>query len=132
MPRSLILAAIFVSSACAAIWPEQLGKYQRKSILAMDPVEDDTGWREYGPDGAERADYGPFRVAAWRFKDVTGAYAASLELSGVRVGNYLVQCDGKCPKDLPQLADASLPHVLHASIPILTTYLPAKGLEIGR
>jgi hypothetical protein len=110
------------------MWPEQLGTYQRKSTSALDPAPDDTGWHEYGPDGGERADYGPFHVAAWRFKDTTGAYAASLEISGVRVGNYLVQCEGNCPKDLPQLADAALPKVSHASLPTLNTYLPPKGL----
>jgi hypothetical protein len=129
MPRSLILAAVFISSACAGtMWPDKLGNYQRNSVSALDPASGDPSWGEYGPDGGERADYGPFRVAAWRFKDTTGAYAASLGLNGVRVGNYLMQCDGKCPKDLPQLADASLPHVLHTSIPTLNTYFPAKGL----
>ena len=124
MPRSLILAALFASSACAAIWPEQMGPYQRQSVsrffLPPDP--------EDGLEAGEGADYGPFQVKAFRYKDTTGAYAVSLELSGVRVGNYLVKCDGKCPKDLPQLADASLPHVSHTSVPILNTYLPPKGL----
>jgi hypothetical protein len=125
MPRSLILAAIFASSAFAAMWPEQLGTYQRKSAAA---VETSPVLAENGLEAAERADYGAFQVTAWRFKDTTGAYAASLELSGVRVGNYLVECDGKCPKDLPQLADSALPKVSHASIPTLNTYLPLKGL----
>ena len=40
----------------------------------------------------------------------------------------MVTCEGKCPKDLPQLADASLPHVSHASIPTLESYFPSKGL----
>src|ERR1700734_855262 len=125
MPRSLILAAIFVSSACAATWPEQLGTYQRKSAAS---VETSPVLAETGLESGERADYGAFRVTAWRFKDPTGAYAASLELSGVRVGNYLVQCEGDCPKDLAQLADRSLPKVSHTSIPTLNTYLPPKGL----
>jgi hypothetical protein len=127
MPRSLILAVVFASSTYgAAIWPEHLGQYQRKAVSVLDPG-DDWAWREYGPDGGERADYGSFRVAAWRFKDTTGAYAASLVLNGVRVGNYLVQCDGKCPKDLTTLADASLPQVLHGSVPTLDTYFPGKN-----
>lgn len=128
MPRSLILAAVFVSSACAAIWPEQLGQYQRKSASVADLGPDDHArWEEIGLEAVERADYGAYKVAAWRFKDTTGAYAASLELSGIRVGNYLVQCEGKCPKDLAHLADASLPHVSHAAIPNLESYLPTKG-----
>jgi len=125
MPRSLILAAIFVSSACATIWPEQLGKYQRKSAS---PVDASPGLVEDGLEAAERADYGAFQVTAWRFKDVTGAYAASLQQSGVRLGNYVVGCEGTCTKDFPQLADASLPGISHAAIPTLDTYLPSKGL----
>jgi len=127
MPRSLILAAIFVSSACAAIWPEQLGRYQRKSAEPAETKQSD----EYGLEAVERADYGAFQVTASRFKDVTGAYAASLDASGkgaIRVGNYLVTCQGKCPKDLPDLADVGLPHVSHGSLPTLGTYLPSKNL----
>src|SRR5579862_6389631 len=127
MPRSLILAAIFVSSACAAsIWPDQLGENRRQSSETLPGSA--AQMSEFGLDTAERARYGAFAVTAWRFKDTTGAYAASLELKGVRVGNYILQCDGKCPKDLPQLADASLPHVSHTSVPTLNTYLPSKGL----
>src|SRR5580658_10235879 len=108
MPRSLILAAFFVSSACAAIWPDRLGEYQRKSAS---PVEIPVGSRaildEDGLDAIERADYGSFQLTASRFKDNTGAYAASLDpssTSAVRVGNYLVSCQGKCPKNLAELA----------------------------
>jgi hypothetical protein len=127
MSRSLILAAVFVSSACGAILPDRLGPYDRQPIEMKGPPAD-AQLTEYGADGWDGADYGGFRVNVWRFKDTTGAYAASLELRGVRVGNYLVECDGKCPKDLPQLADASLPHVSHTSVPILNSYLPPKGL----
>src|SRR5579863_9854871 len=110
MPRGLILAAVFVSSACGAIWPDHLGPYQRKSTAAFPQPQSE----EYGFEAAERADYGPFQVTAWRFKDTTGSYAASLLNTGLRVGNYLVRCEGDCPKNFPQLADASLPHVSHA------------------
>lgn len=126
MSRSLILAALFVSSACAAIWPDRLGPYQRQPLELKGPPVD-AQMAEYATDGWDGADYGAFRVTVWRFKDTTGAYAASLELPGVRVGNYLVQCEGKCPKDLPQLADASLPHVSHAAVPNLESYLPSKA-----
>jgi hypothetical protein len=111
----------------SAIWPEHLGPYYLQPFEIKGPAVD-AQLAEYGADGWDGADYGRFRVYAWRFKDPTGAYAASLDLRGVRVGNYLVQCDGKCPKDLPQLADAALPHVSHTSVPTLNTYLPPKGL----
>jgi hypothetical protein len=84
MPRSLILAVVFASSACAAIWPEKLGQYQRQATSSVSPPQNP----EYGSEVAERADYGPFQVTAARFKDPTGAYAASLESPvGFRVGN---------------------------------------------
>jgi hypothetical protein len=130
MPRGLILAAFFVSSACAAtIWPEKLGEYQRKSET---PAEIDAAKRaqldESGLDSAEKASYGPFQATAWHFKDTTGAYAASLDLLGTRVGNYVLTCEGKCPKDLPKLAETALPHVLQTAIPVLSDYFPSKGL----
>jgi hypothetical protein len=135
MPRSLVLAIFLASSACAAgIWPEKLGEYQRKSTSPGDLGPDDHArWGENGLEAVERADYGSFKVAAWRFKDATGAYAGYLELlqpyiSSFLVGNYLVQCQGECPKGLPQLADASLPHISHGSAPTLSAYFPLKNL----
>src|SRR5580704_8373280 len=128
MPRSLILALAFVASAYGAIWPAKVGDFELKSSSTPASPANPAQLAEYGFDSAEQADYGAFRVTAWRFNDPTGAYAASLEQPGVRVGNYLVECAGKCPKNLPQLLDASLPHVSHASIPTLSHYLPAKGL----
>ncbi len=102
-----------------------MGQYQRQSasrfFLPPDP--------EDGLEAGEGADYGPFQVKAFRFKDTTGAYAASIDFpGGFRVGNYVLTCQGKCPKDLAQLADNALPEVSHASIPTLNTYLPPKGL----
>jgi hypothetical protein len=79
----------------------------------------------------ERADYGSFQAQAWHFKDVTGAYAASLESANkgtVRVGNYLLSCEGKCPKNLAQLADTGLPGVSHGALPTLGSYFPSKNL----
>jgi hypothetical protein len=129
MPRSLILTAVFVSSACAAILPDRLGPYQRQPSEMKGPAID-AQMAEYGADGWDGGDYGDFRVSAWRFKDATGAYAASLDPSakgGIRVGNYLVSCTGECPKNLAALADASLPHVSHGSLPTLSGYFPAKN-----
>jgi hypothetical protein len=125
MSRSLVLAVLFASCACAAIWPDRLGEYQRQSAAPFIQPQSP----EYGFEAAERADYGSFQVTASRFRDTTGAYAAALDSpAGSRVGNYLVTCQGKCPKNLPQLADASLPDISRAAIPTLNTYLPSKGL----
>jgi hypothetical protein len=130
MSRSLILAAVFVSSACAAIWPPKLGQYEVKSVASA-PAENQPLAEEYGFVAGERADYGSFQVAADEFKDATGAYAAALDVSGkgaIRVGNYLVSCQGKCPKNLAALADAGLPHVSQGSLPTLGEYFPARNL----
>jgi hypothetical protein len=127
MLRSLILAGLFSAWASAAIWPEHLDKYERKSVKPA-VIESPTA-NENGMDEAEDADYGPFRVAAQRYKDSTGAYAASLEAPGhqLQVGNYLITCSGKCPKDLPKLVD-TLPKISHTALPTLRNYLPAVNL----
>lgn len=132
MLRSLILAAIFVCEACGGVWPQNLGQYQLRSVASVNsPAADQAQPAEYGFDAAERADYGVFQVTALRFKDITGAYAASLEpssKSGIRVGNYLVSCEGRCPKDLAELAKTGLPHVSHGALPSLIDYFASKNL----
>jgi hypothetical protein len=124
MSRSLILAILFVSSACAAIWPEHLGNYDRHSVQESQVAPD-----ENGREAAEQADYGKFQVLAARYKDSTGAYAGWLETDGnpLQVGNYVITCTGNCPKNLAQLAE-TLPRVSHAPLPALGSYLPAKNL----
>ena len=123
MPRSLILAALFAASACAAIWPEQLGNYKRQSAQESQTVAD-----ENGREASEDADYGQFRVSATRYKDSTGAYAAWLEAAGkpIQAGNYLILCSGTCPKNLGQLAEA-LPRISHSPLPAVPSYLPVKS-----
>jgi hypothetical protein len=124
MPRSLIFAIVFASlPAAAAIWPEKLGTYDRKSASELQSAPD-----EYGREAAEQADYDLFQVTGIRFKDSTGAYAASLEAHdhSIQVDNYLIACSGKCPKDLALLAKA-LPRLSHAPLPTLKDYLPAKN-----
>jgi hypothetical protein len=135
MPRSLILAILFISSACASIWPEQLGQYHLKSATGSALFGDlRPEWDEYGEDAIEQADYGSFKATALRFKDTTGAYAASLEPGGrvtSRIGNYLVMCAGVCPKNFLKLAEAELPNVSQAPLPSLGEYLPQKGRIVG-
>jgi hypothetical protein len=124
MPRSLILAVLFVSSACASIWPEHLGTFERRSVEASQVPTDENGRQAY-----EEADYGGFHVAATVYKDSTGAYAGWLETAGnpLQVGNYVIVCSGNCPKNLPELVDA-LPGVSHAPLPVLGSYFPANSL----
>jgi len=119
---------MFGSCAGAAIWPQQLGPYERKALRPF-VVTDRTLQDEYGEEGGEEADYGSFHVLADRFKDTTGAYAASLEMRDrpLRVGNYLFTCSGKCPKDLATLVKA-LPRLTQAPVSVLKDYLPAKGM----
>ena len=123
MLRSLIVPVLFIASANAAIWPEHLGKYQRKSVKPVGPVAAD----ENGQDEAEEANYGSFVVSAQRFKDSTGAYAAALEMPQppLQVGNYLITCSGHCPKNLASLVD-TLPKLSHAALPTLRNYLPVE------
>jgi len=124
MPRSLILAILFAASACAAIWPEHLGTYDRRSVEASQVPTD-----ENGREASEQADYGRFQVSATLYKDSTGAYAAWLEAEEkpLQVGNYLISCTGNCPKNLAELAEA-LPRISHAPLPALGSYFPTKNL----
>jgi hypothetical protein len=123
MPRSLILAILFAASACAAIWPEHLGTYDRRSVEATQVPTD-----EYGREASEQADYGRFQVSATLYKDSTGAYAAWLETEGnpLQVGNYVITCTGNCPKNLAELAEA-LPRISHAPLPALGSYFPINS-----
>jgi len=131
MSRSLLAALLFGSCAFAAIWPPQLGTYQRKSAQSAAPSADaHLQAAEDGLQETEVADYGSFTVKAERFKDPTGAYAASLDPANrlkSRIGNYLLSCDGQCPLDLASLAESAFPHVSHASTPTLGDYLPARN-----
>jgi hypothetical protein len=122
----MILAAALVAAAHAAIWPEQLGPYQRKS--AQPAASTDAAPDESGFVAAEEADYGAFHVTASQYKDPTGALAAALErpTEPIQAGNYVISCSGACPKDLAKLSDAALPRVSRAAMPILPDYLPAK------
>jgi len=128
MLRSLILAVLSIASVNGAIWPEHLGKYERKSDKPV-AGQPSALAEEYGRDEAEEANYGPFVVFAQRFKDSTGAYAAALEMREPprQVGNYLVTCTGNCPKNLNSLVE-TLPKISHAALPTLRNYLPSKDL----
>ncbi len=124
MSRCLALGLLAVGSLSAAIWPEHLGPYTK---VSAEPAPASALAQEYGFKAAEKADYGAFQVTAAQFNDPTGAYAASLEAPSTRIGNYVVTCSGKCPKDLAKLSQA-LPRISQAPLPVLLTYLPSHGL----
>ncbi len=129
MLRSLVLATVLAAAANAAIWPDQLGQFQRKSSSPADvPEASRAVLAEDGFQSAELADYGAFQVTAWKFKDAIGAYAGSLEPLGKpvsRVGNVVVSCTGTCPDDFLKLAGilASGPR----GGPMLGSALPTKS-----
>jgi hypothetical protein len=132
MLRSIILAGLFVASATAQIWPNHLGKYERKSVMPLadkTPGPENSQTLEFGEEDMEQASYGQFMVLAQVYKDPTGAYAAALTMRDrpLQVGNYLITCTGRCPKDLPALVE-KLPKISHAALPTLPNYLPAKNL----
>jgi hypothetical protein len=105
-----------------------LGKYERKSVKPA-VISDRASADEYGEDEKEQANYGQFEVVAERYKDSTGAYAASLAMAqhALQVGNYLITCTGNCPKDLAALVE-KLPKMSHAALPVLRDYFPAKNM----
>jgi hypothetical protein len=120
----LLTGLLTAGSLTAAIWPEHLGPYTR---VSAQQVQGSALGPEYGFKNAEEADYGTFKVTAAQYNDPTGAYAASLEAPSTQVGNYVVTCLGKCPKNLAALLE-SLPQVSHAPLPVLRTYLPPQDL----
>ena len=139
MLRSLSLAALFISSACAALLPGQLGPNRRGSSEPVQIATSSDVWAEFGLQAAERADYGALRVTAYQFKDSTGAYAArqwllASDASAITFGNYAITCAGKCPSAarLTEWFSANPPpNVLRSAYPTLEAYLPRKDLVAG-
>ena len=133
MPRSLALFTLFISSACAAILPEQLGPNHRVSSEPK-PVEGlHEMWDEYGLQACEHGSYGQFGITACQFKDTTGAFAAAefLKSPNAVLGNYVVSCSGKCTPALKDWLSAKLPNFSRSRYPVLENYLPQQGLIAG-
>ena len=89
--RCLILAALCGMSLSASVWKDRPAKSVSVSV-------DQAVWKEYGFEEAAAASFGRYRVAAYRFDDTTGSFAASQWLGGLNAGNYVLVCSGKCPK----------------------------------
>src|SRR5438128_1387510 len=83
---------------------------------------------ELGLEATSQVDRGDHQITARKYKDVTGAFAASLELPGAnREGNYVLTCVGKCPDPLDYVPVGHR----NGPLPVLHSYLSAKGLVAG-
>jgi hypothetical protein len=131
MPRIIALCLAAGLLASAAILPDKIGPAQRVSAqpATIDPA-DRPVWDEFGFQESEQADYGAFTATAWRFRDSTGAFAASQWLRKSQViasGNYLLRFEGHPPAQA--VIDAlRLPGQSFAALPVVRGYLPAPGL----
>ena len=131
MLRSIIALAV-VAAAHAAVWPEQFQTYRLKSEQPVSVSSDKPVWDELGLESAVQADYEAFRAAAYRFKDSTDAYAAYHDLfsgtpNAVAMGNYVVTCEGRCPK-MADFGSIAFPRIRRSQYPTLSAYLPRKAL----
>jgi len=120
------------ASVCGAVLPDQFGPYSRTSREQV-TISDRPVWDEYGFQTADRASYEAggkgVSVSAWRFKDTTGALAASqwLQPGVVQHGNYVLRVEGElAAADLEQL-QRKLPQVDRAANPSLPGLLPQKN-----
>jgi hypothetical protein len=155
--KRLIVAALCAwgllgsQAAQAAIWLDRIGEFTKVSSGPLE-VQDRPLWEEYGLLQSEQAEYVSgarhAKVAAYRMKDPTGAYAAfqwtrPAEAKPSRLAeaaaetadgvifvfsNYLLRFDGWKPAKLEDvgLFLHRLPGLDQSPLP--TSYLPAKGL----
>ncbi len=153
MTRIVSLLLLFPLLAGAALLPEALGEFERKSVEAYTPDNRDL-YLEFGFEEGETARYvtqaGPsVDITARRFQDPTGAFAAFLSLqpaegvarpygegavrSGdrtlIRFGNYVIEMRGADPVDEHvELMLAFLPRVQMTALPPLVAYFPTDQI----
>jgi hypothetical protein len=150
---ALLLAGPALTTATAAIWPEQLADFHRVSLNPVKPDQDVAIWEEYGLEAAEAAVYesprGKCATIGWRLKDPTSAFAvwqwkmppngepSPLEKRAVQagsrlwllLGNYVLQYEGVIPTlEQVQLMYVTLPRLDQSSLPALTGFLPTRDL----
>ena len=149
MTGIVALLLLFSLPAGAALLPEALGEFERKSVEPYTPGNTDL-YLEFGFEEGETAHYvtkaGPtVDITARRFQDPTGAFAVFLWLqpeqgverafgesavqSGertlIRFGNYVVEMRGAEPIDEHvELMLAFLPRVQMTAPPPLLAYFP--------
>jgi len=157
MPRKLTAAGallfLLAASANAAIFPDQIGEYQKSAPKTIG-IPDQALYSEYGLEASEAADYASpegkkFSAVGWRLHDSTGALAlfqfrrpsgattAAFAPLAVRTsdgvifayGNYLFQFTGSYPDPASLTAlYQKLPNLENSPLPALSSYLPAEGL----
>ncbi len=144
---------VVVSGASAAILPDTIGEWM-KGAASPAAVPDQKVWHEYGLEDSESAPYTSgsrkYNIAAYRFADATGAFAAfeqakpadsrPVSVTGlgaedaneeiVAVGNYLFVFNGYKPKpeELNHIVGA-VPNYAQGRIPDLQKYLPAGAVS---
>jgi hypothetical protein len=125
--------------ASAAMLPETIGSAKR--IATGQPnLEDRQIWDELGLRAAENGVFegedGKFTVTLCRLQDPTGALGAfqwqrpAKGQATSRYGNYVIAFSGHKPteEELNGL-QKSLLNVDNSALPVLSTYLPAEGLQ---
>ncbi len=153
MTRIVSLLLLFPLWAGAALLPEALGEFERKSVEPYTPDNRDL-YLEFGFEEGETARYvteaGPsVDITARRFQDPTGAFAVFLWLqpgegvarpygegavqSGdrtlIRFGNYVIEMRGAEPVDEHvELMLAFLPRVQMTAPPPLLAYFPTDQI----
>jgi len=154
MSRSIAPLLLLVPTlATAAIWPGQLGPFQRVSAQPATAASDQAIWNEYGLSESETAKYKgngqTFTATAWRLQDPTGALgvfdwlrpadskpsaiarlAAETATGSIIVhGNYVLRFDGYRPAtDMLTTLVEGLKQVDDSPLPALPGYLPSQGL----
>ena len=129
--RGVSLVLLLSAAAGAAVLPAQLGSNARATDAPLQIGTDKTIWDEYGLTAAEQASYGRFTITAYRFKDPTGAWAASEWLSAIPFGNYVVACSGECPASaqlIKWLTGWTPAGLDQGPYPLLSGWLPSAGL----
>ena len=136
MLRSQLLALVlFAAAAQAALWPPAIQEFTRKGEPRVVEVSDPL-LREYGVEAAESADYSSskrtFTVTAWRFRDATGAVAATqANIGTISKGNYVLRVEeGKLSRSELNGVFHDLAGFREPPLPTLPQYLPKNLTNI--
>ena len=152
-PGASFLILLLAVSVQAAIFPDQIGLYQKSAPKTIG-IPDQALYDEYGLEATEAADYSSpdkknFSAVAWRLHDSTGALAlfqfrrpsgaVAADFAPLAVktsdgiifayGNYVFQFTGAYP-DPASLTPfyQQLARVENSPLPGLASYLPKEGL----